>query len=122
MPGSPSFSRALAAVESLNWDLIESLRTIVTKGDLPEAAKFYETLDSWSKKAALIQLVQDRCDPVLDPVMRDFLAAPRGTDDTLWLSKLVAVLHLKRDLSGFTALYNQGPAAVDAEARRLSSG
>ena len=119
MTASPSFAKALAAVEALDWQRIELVRDDVTRDDLPEAVRFYATLDSWSKKAALIQLVQDHTDPGLDPIMRDFLAAPRGSGDFLWLSKLVAVLHLERDTKGFSALYKAGPDAVDARAGAL---
>jgi hypothetical protein len=119
---SSHLTEAFAAVESVDWDRVEDLRPTITVEDHGDAARLYVTLESWSQKAALIQLVQDKMSPALLPMMRDYLSAPRGDDDTLWLSKVVAILHLRGRFDDFGELYAGGPERVDAEARALQRG
>lgn len=120
MSRSPAeLTRALVAAAQRNHQLVELMRSAITVDDHDECAKFYWTLDTWEQKAAVIDLVQDKISPTLAPIMRDFLRAPLGSDDTIWLGKAIAILHLRGSLSGFNALYDGGPALVEREARAL---
>ncbi|MEM9069764.1 MAG: ankyrin repeat domain-containing protein [Myxococcota bacterium] len=101
----------------VDWDGIESARGRVSAADLPKLAAYYDTLDDWTRKVAVLQLVQDQSAPALEPLMLDVLQAPaQGTwiDDTIELSKAVALGFLDESLDRFMHYY-QDRAALKAD-------
>lgn len=93
----------------IDWEGIEGARGHVHASDLPAAIAFYETLDDWPRKVAVIQLVQDHADRALEPIMLDVLRAPAtGTwlDDTIELTKAIALGFLSEAHDRFMHYYN----------------
>lgn len=109
-------------VKTLDWEAIESARDRVSANEVASLASYYTSLKSWDEKAAVICLVQDTLDPILLPMMKDFLAAPPGDDDIIWMGKLTALLHLDGSFDRFKEYSQGGPNGVEGRAReRLAS-
>lgn len=89
-----------------NAEEIESARDEIIPEDIGPLAKVYWTLETWSEKAGLIQIVQDTIDPRTRGIMLDFLKAPPDTSgDYVEITKAIALCHLDRDFAAFDRYY-----------------
>lgn len=100
--------------ESIIWDLdfeeIESCRREIGPQDLPDLVTLYGLLDTWPRRLALVQLVQDRPEPELAPIMLDILRAPDLGDDLTDLTKAAALGHIDERYATFMTFYQDRAA------------
>ncbi len=88
---------------------IESARDHVVASHIPGLIRFYWELDDWPAKHAVVQLLQDHESDDLRPVMLDVLRAPdvdNWFQDSVELSKIVALGFVDEKYDTFTAFYN----------------
>ncbi len=93
----------------IDWDGIEGSRGQVRASDIASIIAYYQALEDWPRKVAVIQLVQDQKDRALDPIMLDVLRAPATNtwlDDTIELTKAVALGFLSEAHDRFMHYYN----------------
>lgn len=99
--------RFIQAIIEADIERIEAARDQVRLEDLAALVEVYWTLDSWDKKYALIELVQDHIDPSTRTIMLDCLKAPADADgDRAELCRAIALCHLQGDLDRFTDYHN----------------
>ena len=110
----PKIEELLQIIRRADFQEIESARDQVTVSILGALAAAYPSLETWEQKAALINLIQDHLDPCFRPIMLDFLSAPdtRG-DDTVPLTKAIALCHLEENFDNFTIYYNDHNLLAD---------
>lgn len=119
---SEEFGRLLDLVAEENWTEIEAARASVTINMLDEAAHAYFELPTWTQKAILIQLIQDKIHPASRVIMHDFLRAqPNFDDDSIWMSKAVALCHLDGSFSQFSTYLDLGNSGVERLAEKRSN-
>ncbi|WP_037603532.1 hypothetical protein [Streptacidiphilus rugosus] len=75
-----AWERFRSMVLATAWDDIEFARPRVGPEHVEALVGFYWTLEEWPQRIALVQLVQDRKEPALKPVMLDVLRAPLTSD------------------------------------------
>lgn len=100
--------------DEIDWEGIESARGRVRPDDLPELIAEYRADESdWPRKLAIVQLVQDKRDASLKPIMLDILRAPSvdtWMQDTVELTKVVALGFLSDEHNRFMHYYNDRDA------------
>ncbi len=113
---SEEFAEMLESVISGDFEAVEGWRDTFTAEMSPQAVNGYYELENWVQKAALIQLIQDRGNSDCHRILIDFLGAPANDDDdTIWLSKAVALWKLNQ--ADFSQLLDLGPHDVEVRSR-----
>ncbi|WP_412744049.1 hypothetical protein [Krasilnikovia sp. MM14-A1004] len=103
-------------VRACDHQEIEFARPRVGPQHLPGLVELYGTLASWDQRLCLVQLVQDRHEPALQPIMLDILRAPERDDDQAELTKAAALCYLDGNSDLFMTYYEDRDAlnaAVD---------
>ncbi|MGE6955012.1 hypothetical protein [Staphylococcus capitis] len=112
--------RFAGMVRACDHEAIETARPRVAPDHLPGLVELYGNLASWEQRLGLIQLVQDRSEPALAPIMLDVLRAPDRDDDLADLTKAVALCYLDQNHDKFATYYQDRDAlnrAVDEALR-----
>ena len=111
LPYSDGFSEIMRDIYTLDFDRIENASEGVSPEFLPEAVTAYFTLKTWDQKAALVHLVKESLDPVLKPIMLDFLNAPvyryeEDIVDPIWWSIITVFCYLEGRMDKFDFYYD----------------
>lgn len=106
------------------WEDIEGARGAQIKPHIPDLIALYDDLESWPKKLAVIQLLQDQEDTdEVRRVMLDCLRAPNTHDwsqDNVELTKAAALGFVDEEYDTFMAFYNDRERLAETVAKVLA--
>ena len=100
---------------------IEIIRNAVFPEHLPWFAKRFDSLSNWTKKMAIVLMVQDIPSSILSPMMMDILRAPLGDSDAAREVRAIALSHLEGDLNLFIKYFQDEVAAEEAASRYVGT-
>lgn len=112
---SAELSKMMRFVIGEDFEQVEFSRDEVTAAHLEEAPRAYELLTTWQQRSCWVQLFQDHLSEHTRSAMLDFLRAPAvESDDSIWMSKVVALCHLDHSHDSFDRYLSLGNAEVEA--------
>lgn len=99
--------RLWRAIQSGDGERIEVARSWVSPKQVPTLIKWYWRERDWSKKRAIVELLQDQFHPQLPRLMLDFLQVPlKDSDDAFELAQAIALGFMGEKYDRFMEYYN----------------
>ena len=102
-----------------DFEAIEGARSTLRDQDVLDLVALYPTLQTWSQRLGLVDLLQDQWVPSMQPILLDVLRAP-GEGDPVDLTKAAALGLLDEDYDTFMRFYNDRAALKQVVDRVLA--
>lgn len=109
-------NRYIDYMAAADHEALEAARDEINASHFALLVHFYWHFEDWERKAGIVTLLQDHLDPLIRPIMVDFLRAPQD-NDYLELAKAIALCHVHEDFDRFMAYYeNRSLITQESEA------
>ena len=107
LPDEVGRSDFLLAVTQLDGNEIEALRDHVDAENLPWLVDAYWKLNSWSMRAAMLELLQDQDREMIRPIADDLLRGPEMADHQMMIAVAIVSGHTNYEVFSSDELYER---------------